>query len=192
MRTRIALVAIIPIALITVILLTQAATVQPARASIRSPHRAATTTPDGRTDRLTSYVRSSAGTAASASTTTTTTLPNLHLATALLVGHRVGTKQVVAVVPPPPPPPPAPGPVDTVTPTQRAEWDHVATCEEGGDWQADGPRFSGGLGITRSNWDSYGGLQYAPEAAEATPDEQIMVAERIQAYPPDQDGCSSW
>ena len=65
-------------------------------------------------------------------------------------------------------------------------------CEEGGNWEADGSRFSGGLGITRSNWDSYGGLQYAPEAAEASPDEQIMVAERIQAYPPDQGGCSSW
>jgi hypothetical protein len=65
-------------------------------------------------------------------------------------------------------------------------------CEEGGDWQADGSRFSGGLGITRSNWADYGGLQYASEAAEATPDEQIMVAERIQSYPPDQDGCASW
>ena len=65
-------------------------------------------------------------------------------------------------------------------------------CEEGGNWQADGSRFSGGLGITRANWAGYGGLQYAPEAAEATPDEQIMVAERIQSSPPDQGGCSSW
>ena len=65
-------------------------------------------------------------------------------------------------------------------------------CEEGGDWSSDGSRFSGGLGITRSNWAAYGGQQYAPEGAEATEDEQIMVAERIQSYPPDQDGCRGW
>jgi hypothetical protein len=98
---------------------------------------------------------------------------------------------------PPPAPTPAPAPrppqvVDTVTPLQRAAWDRVAVCEEGGDWQADGGRFSGGLGITRTNWVAFGGLQYAPEGSEATPDEQIMVAERIQADPPDQDGCAGW
>ena len=65
-------------------------------------------------------------------------------------------------------------------------------CEEGGNWQANGSRFSGGLGITRANWSIYGGLQYAPEAARPLPDEQIMVAERIQSNPPDQGGCSSW
>ena len=91
------------------------------------------------------------------------------------------------------PPTTAPtGIVDTVTPTQRAEWSRVAMCEEGGNWHVNGSRFSGGLGITRANWVAYGGLQYAPYGAAATPDEQIMVAERIQANPPDQYGCSSW
>jgi hypothetical protein len=65
-------------------------------------------------------------------------------------------------------------------------------CEEGGNWTSNGGRFSGGLGITRANWDAFGGLQYAPEGAEATPDQQIMVAEHIQSYPPDQGGCSGW
>lgn len=65
-------------------------------------------------------------------------------------------------------------------------------CEEGGNWQAEGGSFSGGLGITRSNWAAYGGLQYAPDGATATPDEQIMVAQRIQYDPPDQDGCQGW
>jgi hypothetical protein len=65
-------------------------------------------------------------------------------------------------------------------------------CEEGGDWRADGSRFSGGLGITRANWAEYGGLQYASEGAMATPDQQIMVAERIQSSPPDQGGCRGW
>ena len=96
------------------------------------------------------------------------------------------------VAPVSPPPPPAPVVVDTVTPAQRSAWDRVAMCEEGGNWQADGSRFSGGLGITRSNWSIYGGLQYASSAAQATPDQQIMVAQRIQYSPPDQYGCASW
>ena len=49
MRTRIALVAIIPIAFITVSLLTLAATALPARASIRPPHAPST----HRSDQLT-------------------------------------------------------------------------------------------------------------------------------------------
>ena len=65
-------------------------------------------------------------------------------------------------------------------------------CEEGGGWSAGGGRFSGGLGITRSNWAAYGGLEFAPEGAMATEDQQIMVAERIQFYPPDQNGCRGW
>ena len=187
MRTRIALVAAISVAVITVTLLTQAATAQPARAAIRSPHLSATRSPADKADRLTSFVKPDASTTVSS---TSTTVPDLRLADTLLSGRPAGHKEVAPVVPTPPPV--APGPVDTVTPYQRAAWDRVAMCEEGGDWQADGSRFSGGLGITRSNWADYGGLQYASEAAEATPDEQIMVAERIQSYPPDQDGCASW
>ncbi len=81
---------------------------------------------------------------------------------------------------------------DTVTPAERAAWERVAMCEEGGNWTADGGRFSGGLGITRTNWIAYGGGAYAPEGAMASEDEQIMVAERIQSSPPDQGGCHSW
>jgi hypothetical protein len=81
---------------------------------------------------------------------------------------------------------------DTVTPAERAAWERVAVCEEGGNWSAGGGRFSGGLGITRTNWIAYGGGAYAPEGAMASEDEQIMVAERIQSSPPDQGGCHSW
>jgi hypothetical protein len=81
---------------------------------------------------------------------------------------------------------------DTVTPGQRAAWERVAMCEEGGNWTADNGRFSGGLGITRTNWIAYGGGAFAPEGAMATEDEQIMVAERIQSSAPDQNGCHSW
>ena len=174
MRTRIALVAIFPIALITVTLLSQAATVQPARASTTTPHAVST----HRADQLTAYIKTGSP--------TTTTLPDLHLAITLLTAVQRAVTPVV------PPPAPVPVVVDTVTPDQRAAWDRVAMCEEGGNWQADGSRFSGGLGITRTNWSIYGGLQYASSAAQATPDQQIMVAERIQSYPPDQQGCSSW
>ena len=184
MRTRIALVAIFSIALITVTLLTQAVTTQPARAAVRSPHRASTPGVSGHTDRLTSFTRGSV-------TTTNAALPALRLGADLL-GTPVDAGRPTPVVQAPPPPPPAPVVVDTVTPAQRAEWERVAMCEEGGDWQSDGGRFSGGLGITRANWDIYGGQQYAPEGAEATPDQQIMVAERIQSYPPDQEGCRGW
>ena len=201
MRTRIALVAIIPIALITVALLTLAATAQSARASIEVPHVAS----NHRSDQLTAFVSTvptrtttmaeskakviSAKPSPAKASTTTTTMPDLHLAIARLTSSPVATIDVVPVIPPPPP---APVVIDTVTPAQRAAWNRVAMCEEGGNWQTDGPRFSGGLGISRANWSIYGGLRYAPSGALATPDQQIMVAQRIQYSPPDQYGCASW
>lgn len=108
--------------------------------------------------------------------------------------------RVIAPAPAPAPAPVAVAPaatttsgiVDTVTPAERAAWERVNICEEGGNWDVNGYRFSGGLGITRANWVAYGGLQFAPDGAAATPDEQIMVAERIQFNPPDQHGCASW
>ena len=183
MRTRIALVATTSVAVITVSLLGQAVLVPDAHAADRPSHRTTTHTHRS-SDRLTSYVHSGPMAAHPGS------LPNLRLADALLAGRPAGTKEVAPVVPPPPPP--APVVTDTVTPYQRAAWERVAMCEEGGNWAADGGRFSGGLGITRANWAAYGGLQYAPEGAEATPDQQIMVAERIQYSPPDQYGCAGW
>jgi Transglycosylase-like domain len=182
MRTRIALVAIIPIALITVTLLSQAAAAQPVRARVSSPPHSPTPTaghrPSHASGRLTAYV--------TVGSVATTALPDFGVAKALLTGYAAGHEAPAPIAAP------APIVVDTVSPAQRAAWDRVAGCEEGGNWQADGPRFSGGLGITRTNWAEFGGLQYASAAARATPDQQIMVAERIQSYPPDQRGCSSW
>ena len=174
MRTRIALVAIVSIALITVTLIIQAVTVQSARASVRLPHLSTGPSSTATTDQLTSFVRPG-------STPVPTSLqPGMHLDAPLLSGTVVGVKEVAPIV------------IDTVTPAQRAAWQRVAICEEGGNWQADGPRFSGGLGISRTNWVAYGGLQYASRGALATPDEQIMVAQRIQPNAPDQHGCHSW
>jgi hypothetical protein len=70
-------------------------------------------------------------------------------------------------------------------------WSRVNTCEESGDWHTSGAEYSGGLGISTVNWDAYGGSTFGPESL-ATPDEQIVIAERIQAYPPDQSGCAAW
>ena len=79
-----------------------------------------------------------------------------------------------------------------VTPAEFAAWSRVSMCEEGGNWHVWGPRFSGGLGITNTNWYLSGGTQFAPNAALATPDEQIVVAMRIQPHAPDQNGCAAW
>jgi len=80
-----------------------------------------------------------------------------------------------------------------ITAAEFAAWSKVAVCEEGGNWQFDGPVFSGGLGIRNTVWIAYGGLQFAPRAGLATPYEQIFIAKKIQANPPDQNGCAgSW
>lgn len=80
-----------------------------------------------------------------------------------------------------------------VTPAEFRAWSKVNICEEGGNWHVRGSIYSGGLGISNVNWIHYGGRQFAPNGADATPDEQIIVAERIQPNPPDQHGCTgSW
>jgi hypothetical protein len=71
-----------------------------------------------------------------------------------------------------------------------AAWSNVNMCEEGGDWYVQGSSFSGGLGISNANWVAFGGTEFAPDAGDATPTEQIIVAQRIQPDPPDQDGCT--
>ena len=91
--------------------------------------------------------------------------------------------------------PPVPAPVTlsvglSVTPAEMTVWSRVSACEENGNWYMRGPYFSGGLGISNVNWLAYGGTQFAPNAADATPTEQIIVAQRIQSDPPDQNGCT--
>ena len=61
-------------------------------------------------------------------------------------------------------------------------WDELAQCEATGDWSINtGNGFSGGLQFTPSTWAAYGGHEYAPEAHMATREEQIAVAEKVQA-----------
>ena len=63
-------------------------------------------------------------------------------------------------------------------------WNMVSVCEQHGEWHVEGSRSSGGLGILNENWVRYGGLAFAPDGGQATPDEQIVVAEHIQGSPP--------
>jgi hypothetical protein len=78
-----------------------------------------------------------------------------------------------------------------VTPEDYKAWSKVNVCEEGGNWHTPGPEYPGGLGISSDNWDHYGGEYFSHTATTATPDEQIVVAMRIQKNPPDQYGCGN-
>jgi Transglycosylase-like domain len=75
------------------------------------------------------------------------------------------------------------------------KWTKVAWCETHNNWQMHGATFSGALGISNIVWREYGGLEFAPHAGLATPQEQVLVATRINSngYVPDQNGCEgSW
>jgi hypothetical protein len=182
MRTRIALVAISPIAVITVSTLVQVASEQSTGAvSAPSAETSPSTIDSIPPNALIAYRGLETSTSAPGGATVL-----LDLGGALLL-HPPASAVPVAVAPAT-----TAVTVDTVTPEQRAAWERVAMCEEGGDWNVNGGEFSGGLGISRANWDAYGGTQFAGEGADATEDQQIMVAERIQSYPPDQDGCRGW
>ena len=61
-------------------------------------------------------------------------------------------------------------------------WSAIAACESGGNWGAStGNGFYGGLQFTQGTWDAYGGGQYASSASQATPAQQIAVANRVLA-----------
>ncbi len=173
MRTRIALVAIIPVALITVSTLAPAAPAPSAQA----PTPVATTADPAAPVALPpSTLAAYHGPRPISSVLTGTSLlrdlsSSLAAEAAL---HEAVLQNAAAAA------------------AAQAAWERVAMCEEGGNWQADGGRFSGGLGISRANWIAYGGGEFASEGAMATEDQQIMVAERIQSTAPDQYGCHGW
>ena len=60
-------------------------------------------------------------------------------------------------------------------------WDRIAACETQGNWSMQGPSFSGGVGFANNTWSSFGGTEFAPNAGQATPEQQIIVAERVRA-----------
>ncbi|MDA8261516.1 MAG: transglycosylase family protein [Actinomycetota bacterium] len=81
----------------------------------------------------------------------------------------------------------------SISPALEAAWMNVAVCENGGR-NVDGSVYSGMLGISLANWYAYGGTQFSSTPYQASFDEQILVAMRIQsgAPIPDQNSCSAW
>ena len=63
--------------------------------------------------------------------------------------------------------------------TSASTWDALAQCESGGNWSTDtGNGYTGGLQFSASTWAAYGGTG---SAADATREQQIAVAEQVQA-----------
>jgi len=58
-------------------------------------------------------------------------------------------------------------------------WDRLAQCESGGNWHIDAYH-DGGLQFLPSTWTAYGGGQYARYAYQATREQQIAIAEKVQ------------
>ncbi|WP_128436914.1 transglycosylase family protein [Streptomyces cyaneus] len=60
-------------------------------------------------------------------------------------------------------------------------WDRIAQCESGGNWHINtGNGYYGGLQFAASTWRAYGGTAYAPTADQASKDQQIAVATKVQ------------
>ncbi|MDY3127411.1 MAG: transglycosylase family protein [Corynebacterium sp.] len=61
-------------------------------------------------------------------------------------------------------------------------WDSLAQCEATGNWSINtGNGYSGGLQFSAQTWLAYGGGEYAPEAWMASREEQIAIAQKVQA-----------
>ncbi|MDQ4116859.1 MAG: transglycosylase family protein [Actinomycetota bacterium] len=72
---------------------------------------------------------------------------------------------------------------------KEATWDKLAHCESTGNWQADtGNGFRGGLQFTPSTWKRFGGTEFAPTADQASREQQIEVAKRVQQ----EQGWKAW
>lgn len=68
-------------------------------------------------------------------------------------------------------------------------WDDLAVCESGGNWSMNsGNGFYGGIQFMHSTWVNMGGRQWAEYPHQATRDQQIEVAVRLQA----QYGWGQW
>ncbi|SDL77072.1 LysM domain-containing protein [Arthrobacter sp. ov407] len=72
------------------------------------------------------------------------------------------------------------------TTAPASTWDSLAQCESGGNWGINtGNGYSGGLQFSASTWAAHGGTG---SAATASREQQIAVAERVQAS----QGWSAW
>jgi LysM repeat protein len=63
-----------------------------------------------------------------------------------------------------------------------SEWNAVAQCESGGNWADNtGNGYYGGLQFSASTWNGFGGTAYAPSADQASPSEQMAIADKVVA-----------
>lgn len=75
-------------------------------------------------------------------------------------------------------------------------WSHVADCESGG-WVVLGAAYPDSLGITRVNYEAFGGQPLSPGAVPLRERiQQVRVADRLIAHYgapiPDQGHCAAW
>ncbi|GAA4870265.1 hypothetical protein GCM10023203_19340 [Actinomycetospora straminea] len=77
----------------------------------------------------------------------------------------------------------------SVSPDSNATWDRLAMCESTQNWEADtGNGFKGGLQFTESTWEEFGGERFASSPDQASREEQIRVAKKVQ----DEQGWNAW
>ena len=81
------------------------------------------------------------------------------------------------------------GPASPAAAQSSVNWDAIAQCESGGNWQINtGNGYYGGLQFSRSTWRAYGGGRYAGTADNASRAEQIRIAEKVL----DGQGIGAW
>ncbi|GGG79099.1 resuscitation-promoting factor Rpf1 domain-containing protein [Corynebacterium pelargi] len=70
----------------------------------------------------------------------------------------------------------------TASAAPDSDWDRLAQCESGGNWNINtGNGYYGGLQFSHGTWVGHGGQEFAPRADLATREQQIVVAERVLA-----------
>lgn len=80
-------------------------------------------------------------------------------------------------------------PSSDASPQSNATWDRLAKCESTNNWDADtGNGFKGGLQFTPSTWKRFGGTKYASSPDEASREQQIAIAKKVQA----EQGWKAW
>ena len=62
-----------------------------------------------------------------------------------------------------------------------ADWNAISQCESSGNWSIHTGFYEGGLQFSPSTWLANGGAQYAQHAYQATPAQQVAIAERVLA-----------
>jgi hypothetical protein len=91
----------------------------------------------------------------------------------------VTMQATIVVIPTAAPPPPA---LPAVSYSGNDVWADLAQCESGGNWAINtGNGYYGGLQFSLGTWNGYGGAEFAEYPHQATPEEQIIVAERLRA-----------